>query len=230
MTRGHQVSALALFAEELRLVRTAVGLTQEQLGSKIGYSGSLIGHVAAASRAPSLDFAQRCDEALQSGGLLARLQPLVRGEAYPAWFRDWVEIEREATALRWFEPLLIPGLLQTEAYARAVLAAAHPASPHDEVDRLVSARLDRQAILHQERPPLLWVILDEGVLSRPIGGPQVMHDQIAELIEAAQQPRIMLQMVPFGSGAHAGLDGRFAIASFEGSPAWPTWTTRWPGR
>ncbi len=140
----------------------------------------------------------------------------MRSEAYPAWFRDWVEIEREAVSLRWFEPLLIPGLLQTEEYARAVLAAAHPASPQDEVERLVSARMDRQAILDQAGPPLLWVILDEGVLTRPVGGPAVMRDQIERLIKAARQPRIVLQVVPLGAGAHAGLAGRFAIASFDG--------------
>ena len=153
----------------------------------MGYSPSLVAHVETGSRAPSLDFARRCDEALGSGGLLARLQPLARSAAYPAWFRDWVEIEREATALRWFEPLLIPGLLQTEEYARAVLAAAHPASPEAEVERLVSARMDRQAILDAAEPLLLWVILDEGVVTRPVGGPAVMRAQLDRLIEAARQ-------------------------------------------
>jgi transcriptional regulator with XRE-family HTH domain len=169
MGREGQVSALALFSEELRRPRSAAGLTQDQLAERVGYSPSLVAHVETGSRAPSLDFARRGDEALGTGGILARLQPFVRSEAYPAWFRDWVEIEREAVSLRWFEPLLIPGLLQTEEYARAVLAAAHPASPEDEVERLVSARMDRQAILDQAEPPLLWVILDEGVAD-PAGG------------------------------------------------------------
>jgi transcriptional regulator with XRE-family HTH domain len=171
MGRDGQVSALALFSEELRRARSAAGLTQDQLAERVGYSPSLVAHVETGSRAPSLDFARRGDEALGTGGLLARLQPFVRSEAYPAWFRDWVEVEREAVSLRWFEPLLIPGLLQTEEYARAVLAAAHPASPEEEVERLV---------------------------------------------KAARRPRVVLQVVPFGTGAHAGLDGRFAIASFDG--------------
>ena len=116
MGRDGQVSALALFSEELRRARAAAGLTQDQLAERVGYSPSLVAHVETGSRAPSLDFARRGDEALGTGGLLARLQPFVRSEAYPAWFRDWVEIEREAVSLRWFEPLLIPGLLQTEEY------------------------------------------------------------------------------------------------------------------
>src|ERR1700729_1687691 len=160
--------ARGLFAEELRRARSAAGLTQDQLAERVGYSPSLVAHVETGSRAPSLDFARRGDEALSTGGVLARLQPFGRSEAYPAWFRDWVEVEREAVSLRWFEPLLIPGLLQTEEDARAVLAAAPPASPEEEVERLVSARMDRQAILDQAGPPLLWVILDEGVLTRPV--------------------------------------------------------------
>jgi transcriptional regulator with XRE-family HTH domain len=218
MTRDGHVSALALFSEEMRRARARTGLTQDQLAEKIAYSSSLVAHVEVGTRAPSLDFAGRADEALDTGGLLARLQPFVRREAYPAWFRDWVEIEREATSLRWFEPLLIPGLLQTEDYARAVLEAANPASGEDEIDRLVSARMDRQAILTQDEPPLLWVIIDEGVLVRPVGGRRVMRAQIDRLIEAARLPKIMLQVLPIGAGAHPGLAGHFVIASFDGPP------------
>jgi len=126
--------------------------------------------VETGSRAPSLDFAARADEALGTGGL------------------------------------------QTEDYARAVLAAAHPAAPDGEVDRLVSARLDRQAILAREAPPLLWVIVDEGVLTRPVGGAGVMREQIGRLIAAARQPKIVLQVLPASAGAHPGLAGQFVIA------------------
>src|ERR1022692_1813476 len=107
MARDSQVSVLAMFSEELRRARARAGLTQDQLAERIAYSPSLVAHVETGSRAPSADFAARTDEALETGGLLSRLQPFVRSEAYPAWFRDWVEIEQEATTLRWFEPLLI---------------------------------------------------------------------------------------------------------------------------
>jgi transcriptional regulator with XRE-family HTH domain len=207
-----------MFSEELRRARARVGLTQDQLAEKVAYSPSLVAHVETGTRAPSADFAARADAALDTDGLLSRMQPFVRSEAYPAWFRDWVEIEREATTLRWFEPLLIPGLLQTEEYARAILQAAHPASTDDDVDRLVSARMDRQSILTRDDPPLLWVIIDEGVLTRPVGGAQVMREQIDGLIGAARRPKVMLQVVPLGSGAHPGLAGQFAIASFDDSP------------
>ena len=217
MARDGQISALAMFSEELRRARARAGLTQDQLAEKVAYSPSLVAHVETGTRAPSADFACRADEALDTDGLLMRLQPFVRSEAYPAWFRDWVEIEREATSLRWFEPLLIPGLLQTEEYARAVLEAANPASREDEIDRLVSARMDRQSILARAEPPLFWVIIDEVVLIRPVGGRRVMREQIDRLIEAARLPKILLQVIPIGAGAHSGLDGHFVIASFDGS-------------
>jgi transcriptional regulator with XRE-family HTH domain len=218
MSSNGQVSVLAMFSGELRRARSRAGLTQDQLAEKISYSPSLVAHVEIGSRAPSADFAARADDALGTDGLLTRLQPLVRSEAYPAWFRDWVEIEREATALMSFEPLLIPGLLQTEEYARAVLRASNPASTDGEVDRLVLARMDRQAVLAKDEPLLLWVILDEGVLTRPVGGPEVMRAQIDKLITAARQPKIIFQVVPKESGAHAGLSGPFVIASFSSAP------------
>jgi transcriptional regulator with XRE-family HTH domain len=218
MARDSEVSALGIFSEELRRARAAAGLTQEQLAEKIAYSTSLVEHVEAGGRAPSVDFARRADDTLRTGGLLSRLQPLVRSEAYPAWFRGWVEIERDATSLRWFEPLLIPGLLQTEEYARGVLQAANPAFRDDEIGRLVSARMDRQSILTKDEPPLLWVILDEGVLTRPVGGARVMREQIDHLLAAARLPRVVLQVVPASAGAHPGLAGQFVVASFDGSP------------
>ena len=133
MARDSQVSALAMFSEELRRARAAASLTRDQLAEKIAYSPSLVEQVETGTRAPSVNFARRADDALRTGGLLSRLQPLVRGEAYPAWLRGWVEIERQATSLRWFEPLLIPALLQTEEYARAALVAANPGSSADEI-------------------------------------------------------------------------------------------------
>ena len=175
---------LDFFGAEVRRWRTAAGLSQEQLGQRVGYSGAQVGKVETGERAPSQEFAQHCDQALPgAGGLFLRIYHLARrwDGGYPSWFVEWVQAEGRAITLHTWEPLLIPGLLQTEEYARAVLAAAHPASPEDEVERLVSARMDRQAILDQAEPPLLWVILDEGVLTRPVGGPVVMRDQIERL-------------------------------------------------
>jgi hypothetical protein len=120
--------------------------------------------------------------------------------------------------VRLFEHTLIPGLLQTEAYARAVLET-HPNTSRDVVEERVAARMARQVILDREEPPppMLWVLLDENVLTREVGGPKVMHDQLGHLAEAARRPNVTVQVIP-GVGAHPGLLGAFAIAEVTGLP------------
>jgi transcriptional regulator with XRE-family HTH domain len=215
VTEAASHSALTVFAGELRHARAAVTLSQDQLAEKIAYSSSLVAMVESCRRIPSLDFAKRCDDALATGGVLVRIHPLVAGEAYPSWFRPFVELERTALSLRSWEPFLIPGLLQTADYARAVLRAARPTDPDEQIGQAVAARIERQAILSRDDPLMLWVVLDEAVLKRPVGGPQVMREQVAHLLTAAQQPKIIVQVVPLDVGANAGMTGAFVIASFE---------------
>jgi len=211
-------SALGMFAAELRAARTARGLTQDALADKIAYSGSLVAMIETSRRLPTLDVAQRCDEALETGGTLTRMHRLVASEAYPAWFRPFVELEKAAASLRWWEPLLIPGLFQTEDYARAVIRAARPHDRDETIDGLVSARLDRQVILSSEEPPRIWVAIDEGVLTRPVGAPAVMAAQLDRIIIAARDPWVTVQVMPIAAGAHPGLLGPFVIAGFAASP------------
>src|SRR6266511_2167122 len=169
-----QRTTVSFFASELRRARVAAGLSQDQLAQMISYSSSLVAMVETAQRTPSQDFTRRCDEALDTGGLLSRiLEELVSHEIAPEWFRPWISIEREATSLRSYEPLLVQGLLQTPDYVRAVFRAGGSLSD-EEVEQRVTARLERQELLSRENPPLLIAILDEGALRRPIGGPFVI--------------------------------------------------------
>ena len=207
-------SALAMFAAELRAARTRAGLSRDELAARINYSGSLVGLVENMIRVPTLPFAQRLDEVLQTPGTFGRMQEHLRATPFPAWFHDWLDAEREATALRTWEPLLVPGLLQTADYARAILAAG-PEAVADEVERMVSARMDRQAILHRDAPPLLWVVLDEAVLHRCVGSPKIMSAQLGQLAEMGDRPRVTVQVVPARTGTHAGLLGAFIVASAE---------------
>jgi transcriptional regulator with XRE-family HTH domain len=212
---------LDFFGAELRRWRTTAGLSQEQLGQRVGYSGAQVGKVETGERAPSQDFAQRCDQALpDAGGLFVRIHALARrwDGGYPSWFAGWLEAERRATSLRTWEPLLIPGLLQTADYARALFEAWRSADNGDELDQLVGARVERQAILERSRPPALWVIVDEGVLHRCIGSRKIMQDQLAQLASMSERARITIQVVPDETGAHVGLLGGFAIASADSAP------------
>ena len=138
--------------------------------------------------------------------------------SYPSWFTEWVEAERRAISLHTWEPLLIPGLLQTPDYARALFKAWRSAGSDEELDQLVSARIERQAIFEGSKPPSLWAVIDEGVLTRCIGSAQTMHGQLEHLMDVSDRYKITVQVVPVAAGAHVGLLGAFAIAAFENAP------------
>jgi transcriptional regulator with XRE-family HTH domain len=210
-------SALALFADELRAARAQAGMSRDDLAAKINYSASLIGMIESLRRVPQADFAQRCDDALATPGTFARMQQRLRNLPFPASFRPFAAYEEIATSLRAFEHAIVPGLLQTAAYARAVLAT-RPNTSEDEVDDLVAARLARQAVLDRDDPPLLWSVIDEAVLHRPVGEAKVMRDQLMHLVQVSARPNVTVQVVPYSAGAHSGLLGAFVIAEFDDDP------------
>ncbi|MBQ0862749.1 helix-turn-helix transcriptional regulator [Streptomyces sp. RK75] len=201
-----KVSTLAYFGTELRIRREEAGLSQAELGRRTFCTHSYISRIESASRVPSEEFAQRCDDVLGTGGMFARLWPVVIEHAYPDWFRPFVELEKDAVAIWDFENQVVPGLLQTEEYAQALFAAARLPN----ADELVAARLTRQHILERDKRAQLWVVLDENVLRRTVGGPAVMARQLRAVVEAAEDPRTIVQVVPFEVGAHASMDGPFA--------------------
>ena len=212
-------SVLAFFGAELRRLRTAADTSQEDLGQRISYSGSLVGMVETARRAPTKDFAERCDGALGTGGVLARLWPLVSQEALPRWFRPFAEVERTATSIRSWEPLVIPGLVQTEDYAHALITAWQPGDRRETVQQQVSARIERQQLLEGDNPPLLWMIIGEVALRNPVGGPEVLREQLSGLLEhEAEHPKIIVQIVPLDAGAHPGLEGPLVLVTRRGAP------------
>jgi transcriptional regulator with XRE-family HTH domain len=218
LTRELDPSAgpLQFFGAELRRARAASGLSQDQLGQRLGYSAAQVGKVETGERAPSQDFAHGCDQTFPgAGGLFTRIYQLARrwDGGHPSWFAEWIEAERRATSLCWWEPLLIPGLLQTAEYARAILAA-DPETNDDQLEELVAARLERQTIFERAVPPAFWAVLDEAVLYRLIGSRKIMYDQLLALADASCRPNMTVQIVPAEIGAHAGLMGGFAIASF----------------
>jgi transcriptional regulator with XRE-family HTH domain len=216
--RDNDHSALALFAAELQAARARAGMSRDELAARINYSPSLVGMVESMRRVPRLDFAQRCDEALATTGTFARLHEHLRTAPFPSWFRPFAQHEAEATSLRTFQVVLIPGLLQTGDYARALLSTKVGAT-EDDVDQLVTARLERQAILDRDNPPLLWVVVDEAALHRPVGGRDVMRLQVEHLAEMAGRPNVVIQVIPAEVGSHQGLAGAFVIADFASAPS-----------
>lgn len=136
------------------------------------------------------------------------------GDVLPNWFETYLGLEQAASVIRAYEPQLVPGLLQTEGYARAIMLLRHLHVSVGEIERRVALRMARQAFLSQPGAPDLWVALDEAALQRPLGGPKVHRAQLQHLIEIAQLPNITLQVVPFDAGGHVAAGGPFTILRF----------------
>jgi len=214
-----------VFGAMLRFYRLKAGLTQDQLGTKAHVSGKTIAAYEKGWRVPTRETTADIDAVpeLHTSGALSELweqfEDGMTYQAYPDWFQDWQEKEATARRLQWYEPNLVPGLLQTEEYARAVFRTRFGIT-EQVVEERVAARLKRQEILQRDNPPALWVIVDEWVLRRPVGGSHVMFEQVHWLIEAAKQPNIVMEVIRAAAGAHPGLDGGgFAIAGFEDAPS-----------
>jgi transcriptional regulator with XRE-family HTH domain len=208
---------------ELRRRREAAGVTIDGVAEKLECSASKIsrietGHTSATPR--------DVRDMLEIYGVLGaesdELVQIAREARQKGWWHPYstvltgayVGLEAAAESVRAYEQQVVPGILQTEDYAKAMIRAARPDITLDEVDRRVTVRLARQSLLHQDDPLDVWIVLDEAVVSRPVGGDAVMRAQLERLVEAADLPNVTLQILPFEAGAHAGMDGTFAILDF----------------
>jgi transcriptional regulator with XRE-family HTH domain len=207
---------------ELRRARLAAGIkSQEELAGKLGFDRTVIAKAESGLRPPSPDvaraYAREFPElnALVESGLIERWAEHVKknGGVFPKFLHSWIDNEQTATGLFYWEPMVVPGILQIEAYARAILAA--DPNSDETVDARVAGRLERQQILSRPHPPMVSVVLAEDVLNRCVGSAEVMHDQLIYLAEVSQQPKVTIQVIPASIGVHAGLAGAAAIADTE---------------
>ncbi|WFE36621.1 helix-turn-helix transcriptional regulator [Micromonospora sp. WMMD975] len=208
------MTAAEILLDELRRSRTTRGLNQEEFGRLISYSGTHVSAVETGSRPPTTDYAAAIDRALRTGGIFGRLlDRLSVLDMAPPWLREWISVEEQATALRWYEPAFVPGLLQTEAYARAILHAGGQLTV-EQMDQRVRSRIERQAILNQGNPPRLVAVLDAAVLRRTANDDRaIMREQLAHLAAAAELPHVRIHVVPEETGLYPGLQGGFILAS-----------------
>jgi transcriptional regulator with XRE-family HTH domain len=216
--RSRDGQALSLFADVLREARHRAGLSSDELGDKLGYSGATIRSVESGHRVPKPDLAKRADEYFAYPRVFELMEEKLRDLPFPASYRPFVPHERAARVLRIFEPTLVTGLFQTPEYARAVLGK-RPHVSDDEVENLLAARLARQEILTRDDPPLVYLVTDEAVLHRPIGSAEEMHAQLMHLADLATWRNTSIQVVPYGAGGHIGLLGAFTIAEMPDSSA-----------
>jgi transcriptional regulator with XRE-family HTH domain len=223
MAQQGGTSGIGILAAELRAHRLHRGWTQVQLGQKVGFSGSYISDVERGERLPSADFAKRCDEAFAAPGTIERLQEGAKRNAYPDFFAPVVPLEEKAVRIHGWELGSVPGLLQTEDYARALITASEPNETDQEIERLVTARVERQGILSGDQPPMMWYVIDESALRRVVGDAETMRVQVDRLISLAETPRIVIQVLTFADGTGVGSDGPITIYDFSGGEPAVCW-------
>ncbi|RKT06049.1 helix-turn-helix protein [Streptomyces sp. 3211.6] len=211
-------SPRALLGAELRVARERAAMSQAGLGEKLFVSGSYVGQMEAGTRRITLELANAIDEILRTGGFFVRNCAKQGKSKYPDHFVAAAEAEAEALAIREYAPLVIPGLLQREAYAREIFRAYQPTAPEHVIDELTEARLERAKLLADPATPLLWCVLDEAVLRRVVGGPEVMADALHHIAALIRARRIIVQVIPFSAGAHAALMGPVKLMAFESAP------------
>ncbi|GII56452.1 transcriptional regulator [Planotetraspora thailandica] len=213
---------LRRLAGELTRLRTESGFSREDVANRLGMASSTVYRIETGHTRPqSRTIRDLLDLYAVEGSRRAALLELAREAGRRGWWHafgdvlpgPYVGLEAEAASVRNYEPLLVPGLLETEAYARAVVGAALVKDP-EEIERRVTVRMERQRRLVMPDGLDLWVVLDEAALRRPVGGPPVMAEQLRRLAEAATQPNVTLQVLPFEAGAYLGMGSSLAILTF----------------
>lgn len=196
-----------MFGTLLRFHRERAGLTQEALGRRLGFSKSQVAMVERGERPPKGDFVPNADEVTGAQGALLAVAKDLHVNRMPSWFEEYADEEAKAVAISWYENHLVPGLLQTEAYARAVFNCHCPPLDDEEIDARVAIRLERQQVFHRKPAPIMSFVLELITLSRPLGGSQVLKEQLHHVLDIAQLRNVEIQVMPPTRETHAGLNG-----------------------
>ncbi|MBT2439318.1 helix-turn-helix domain-containing protein [Streptomyces sp. ISL-36] len=219
MARGKRQDVWEFFGELLKERREAANLSQGELGRRVFVSGGYIGLFEQGIRKPQLDVAQRIDGVLQTGGIFERTwRKLIDKSPYASYFHEVAELEAVATKLCEFAPTVVPGLLQTAEYARAVTVAANPFVTEEYIEEKVTSRLERARILKDATRPEYWVVLHENAVLIPVGGPAVMARTLEHIAALMRERWVLVTVLPRAAGAHASMNGMLQLLEFEDQP------------
>jgi transcriptional regulator with XRE-family HTH domain len=203
------------FGRLLRFYREQAGVSQETLGRETGYSKSQVAMIERGQRRPRGSFVEIADPFLRAQGALLELAEELSASGIAAWFEDYLEEERKAAGIHKYETHLIPGLLQTPEYARAVFQSAVPALEDDEVEAGVAARIKRHELYFRKPAPLVTFVLEKSALTKPLGGPDVLRKTLEYVRECADLRNVTIQVMPDNRWSHAGLSGSFTLLETE---------------
>jgi transcriptional regulator with XRE-family HTH domain len=202
---------VAVFGRQLKLLRVRAGLERPEFGKLTGYAAPSIASFEQGRRIPSPRFIDRADEVLDAGGVLKALKEEVGRARYPAFFRDAAQLEARATALNVYALYAVPGLLQTEDYARAVFQMQRPLLEDEVIEQRLEARMVRQSIFTRRPAPLMSFVIEEAVLRRQLGGPNTMRGTLEQILLTGQSRNVEVQVMPIGREDHAALGGPFTL-------------------
>ncbi|MGW4028324.1 helix-turn-helix domain-containing protein [Streptomyces sp. NPDC004838] len=206
---------LCVFGRQLKLFRERAGMDRARLGSLTGYSASTIASFEQGRRIPPPKFIDRADEVLEAGGVLSASKEEMARAQYPAFFRDAAKLEAEAVVLHVYATQAVPGLLQSEEYARAVFAMWRPQLDAEVIEQRLAARLARQGIFDRRPAPHLSFVIEEAVLLRPLGGEAVWRGQLEQLLLIEEKRNVEIQVMPLSQQEHAGLAGPFTLMEMK---------------
>ncbi|MCH0571409.1 XRE family transcriptional regulator [Streptomyces sp. MUM 136J] len=195
----------------MRRQRQLAGVSLDRLSDIVNYSKTQLHGVETAERLPLPPLSAKLDAAFGTGGLFEGLWSIIQRERYPDRYRRFMELADQATDIHEYAGHLVPGLIQTPAYARALLRVGDPGASAEEIERKVGVRVGRQGRLREGGGPYLWALLEEGVLRRPVGGPATMREQLQVLLSHAESSRVEVQVIPYGHGEHSLLDSTLTL-------------------
>lgn len=219
MARGKRQDVWEFFGDLLKEHREGAGLSQSELGGRVFVSGGYIGLFEQGIRKPQLDVAKRIDEVLQTGGIFERTwRKLIDNSPYASHFHAVAELEAVATKICEFAPTVVPGLMQTAEYARAVTLAMHPFATEEFVEEKVSSRVERAKILTDATRPEYWVILHENAVLIPVGGPAVMAAALEHIVGLIRGRQVLVALLPRAAGAHSVMEGSLRLMEFKDQP------------
>ncbi|MFD9938305.1 helix-turn-helix domain-containing protein [Streptomyces massasporeus] len=213
------VAVIATVGRQLKLRREAVGMRAVEFGTAVGYGEDMVYKIEGGKRIPRQDYLVRADEVLGAGGLIAAAWEDVKRVRYPRKVRELAKLEGQAVEIGVYECNSVHGLLQTPEHARALFEAWQPSYSPDDIDRMVAARMARQAVFERDPAPSVHFVLEEAPLRRQVGGTMVWRQQLERLLEMGRLNNVTLQVMPTNSDAHPGLDGRIELLKFPDGTA-----------
>jgi len=209
---------LKVVGKQIKVLRERAGLTQPEFGRRIGYGVDLVSSVERGRRPPKQPFIEGAERELDGRGIFYAVQEDVEETRYPARFREFAKLEREAVEIHMYDPMVVPGPLQTEEYARALYLMRRPAMDGETIEGHVAARMARREVFERRPAPVLGFVLEEAVLRRPLGGRAVLRGQLEHLLAVGRLHNVEIQVMPVDVEEHAGLVGSLALLETPGRP------------